>query len=73
MADVSGMAASSTAQAQANTQQQVETTMLRKELDMQKSNASQLLEGIPEAGPSDPAAGAANPSENVGSTVNVSA
>lgn len=73
MADVSGMAAANAAQSQANVQQQVETTMMRKELDMQQSNAAQLLEGLPQAGPSDPAAGAANPSENVGSTIDVSA
>ena len=71
MADVSSVAANITANSQAQLKEQVDIATLRKGLEMQEANMTQMLEALPT--PTDPAAGAANPAENVGSLINTSA
>ncbi|MFO7787512.1 MAG: putative motility protein [Halospina sp.] len=74
MVDVSGAASAASAQSQANVKQDVQVSLQKKEMEMQEANASQLLNALPQTGGAqDPAAGSANPSEAVGSNVNVSA
>ncbi len=72
MADISSMAAAATAQSQQQLQEQVQISLMRQQQEMAEANAAQLLSTLPDAPSADPAAGAANPSEAVGSLVNVS-
>lgn len=72
MASVSSAAAAVTAQKQANLHQDVQIAVQKKAMDLQQASVSQLLNALPQAGGAqDAAAGAANPSEAVGGTVNV--
>ena len=72
MADVSGIASMASAMSQAQLQADVQTSVTRKALDIQESNAQQLIDALPDVGGS--LSGApANPAERVGSLVDTSA
>lgn len=70
MSDIAGMAASSTQMNQQKVQEQAQIAVMKKSLEMGQQNSLQLLEGVTETAV---ATTGANPSENVGSTVDVKA
>jgi hypothetical protein len=70
MSDIAGMAASSTQMNQQRVQEQAQVAVMKKSMEMNQQNSMQLLEGVTETSV---ATTGANPSENVGSTVDVKA
>ncbi|QIT54661.1 putative motility protein [Aquisalimonas sp. 2447] len=71
MADVSSIASMASSMSQAQLQADVQTSVTRKALDIQESNAQQLIDALPDAG--GPSGAPVNPAERVGSLVDTSA
>lgn len=70
MSDIAGMASASTQMNQQRVQEQAQIAVMKESRDMAQQGAMQLLEGVTETSV---ATTGANPSENVGSTVDVKA
>ena len=72
MADVSSIASLATSQAQVNLQQEVQTSVQKKAMDIQESSAMHLLDATLGAGQPAPAAPSV-PSDTVGTQLDVTA
>ncbi|MGM0951460.1 MAG: YjfB family protein [Pseudomonadota bacterium] len=70
MSDIAGMASANTQMNQQRVQEQAQIAVMKQSRDMAQQGAMQLLEGVTETSV---ATTGANPSENVGSTVDVKA
>lgn len=70
MSDIASIAASSTQVSQQRVQEQAQIAVMKESRDMAQQGAMQLLEGVTETAV---ATTGANPSENVGSMVDVRA
>jgi hypothetical protein len=70
MSDIASLAAGSTQMSQQNVREQAQIAVMKQSQDMAQQGAMQLLEGVTETSV---ATAGANPSENVGSTVDVRA
>lgn len=70
MSDISSVAAASTQLNQQRVQEQAQISVLKTSLDMAQQGALQLLEGVTETAV---ATAGANPSDNVGSLIDVRA
>lgn len=70
MSDIASMAASSTQMSQQNVREQTQIAVMKQSQDMAQQGAMQLLEGVTETSV---ATTGANPSEQVGTTVDVRA
>lgn len=77
MVDVSGIGSASSGVSQAQAQADVQTSVMRKALDVQQSSGEQLIGNLEAASAQAPQEGSAgsppNPSERVGSTIDTSA
>ena len=70
MSDIAGIAASSAQMSQQRVQEQAQVAVMKQSMEMDQQNSMQLLEGVTETSV---ATTGANPSENVGSSVDVKA
>ncbi len=70
MSDIASMVASSTQMSQQNVQEQAQIAVMKQSRDMAQQNAMQLLESVTETAV---ATTGANPSEQVGATIDVKA
>ncbi|MDX1588106.1 MAG: hypothetical protein R3296_04145 [Oleiphilaceae bacterium] len=73
MSDIGSLIASNTANTQAQVQKTAELASFKKGLEAEENTKLGLLETIPAPGGTDPAAGAADPSQRVGELINVRA
>jgi len=70
MSDVASLAASATQMSQQNVREQAQIAVLKQSIDMAGQGALQLLEGVTETAV---ATTGANPSDNIGSMVDIRA